>query len=89
MPSSSLLQFGAPGALLEGIVIRSRPWFHAIVLCEGEADERIFKSIADKLGLSPPGSIGVTHAGGIDVLPKLAVAVAALVRLMRRARCWP
>ena len=86
MPSSGLLQFEAPGALFEGIVIRSRPWFYAIVLCEGEDDERVFKSIAGKLGLHPTRTIGVAHAGGIGTLPKLASAVAVLVKLMRRAR---
>ena len=85
MHSSGLIQFQPPGELFEAIVLRRRH-LKAVVLCEGYDDERVFKAIAARLGFTPGAPVGVAYAGGIGRLPEFTAAIAALARMMRKAR---
>ncbi|MCE4612009.1 MAG: hypothetical protein F7B17_08575 [Desulfurococcales archaeon] len=85
-PSKRFIQLRSPGDLFETIVIRRTPWVGAVVVCEGEFDERVLKLVAERLDFMPNAPIAVTHAGGVDVVPRLAVALVALLKLIRKTR---
>jgi len=66
--------------------VRAHCRLRAMILCEGDEDERDLNALTRKLGILIPNAIGLTSCGGVDQLQEYAHCVAALANVSRTLR---
>ncbi len=58
----------------------------ALILCEGETEVKVIKTIIEKLGIKIPKTIGVTECSGINTVYNMTAIITLLLNLFRKVK---